>query len=65
MRVEVVAEIQQLQLKEVAQQSQVRELQTANSELKAEIEQIKSEAIKRDNELKQELHKHKKEAIKR
>ncbi|KAJ8421663.1 hypothetical protein Cgig2_025585 [Carnegiea gigantea] len=68
-RVEITAEIQQLQQKEAALQGQVGELQIANSELKAEIEQMKSEAIERDNKLKQELiereRKHKKEAIER
>ncbi|KAJ8428709.1 hypothetical protein Cgig2_025700 [Carnegiea gigantea] len=68
-RVEITAEIQQLQQKEAALQGQVGELQIANSELKAEIEQMKSEAIERDNKLKQELiereRKHKKEVIER
>ncbi|KAJ8424193.1 LOW QUALITY PROTEIN: hypothetical protein Cgig2_023876 [Carnegiea gigantea] len=66
-RVEIAAEIQQLQQKEAA--LQVGELQTTNSELKAKIERMKSEAIERDNKLKQELmereRKHKKEAIER
>ncbi|KAJ8420243.1 hypothetical protein Cgig2_018048 [Carnegiea gigantea] len=51
-RVEVAAEIQQLQQKEAALQGQVGELQSANSELKAEIKRMKSEAIERDNKLK-------------
>ncbi|KAJ8422964.1 hypothetical protein Cgig2_002713 [Carnegiea gigantea] len=55
MRVKVAAEIQQLQQKEAALQGQVGELQSANSELKAEIERMKCEAIERDNKLKQEL----------
>jgi len=47
----------------------VRELQSANSELKAEIERMKCKAIEIDNKLKQELikkeRKQKKEAIER
>ncbi|KAJ8426016.1 hypothetical protein Cgig2_017098 [Carnegiea gigantea] len=42
-----------------------RELQTANSELKAKIERMKYEAIERDNKLKERERKHKKEAIER
>ena len=44
-RVELSAEIQQLQQKEAALKGQVGELQSANSELKSEIEQMKAEAI--------------------
>lgn len=69
MKVEVAAEIQQLQQKEVALQGQVGELQSANSELKAEIKRMKSEAIERDHKLKQEWierdRRHNKEAIQR
>ncbi|KAJ8420868.1 hypothetical protein Cgig2_012546 [Carnegiea gigantea] len=69
MRVEIAVEIQQLQQKEVALHGQVGEFQPANSELKAEIERMKSKAIERDNKVKQELiereRKHKKEAIER
>ena len=54
-RVEIAAEIQQLQQKEAALQGQVGELQIANLELKAEIERMKYEPIERDTKLKQEL----------
>ncbi|KAJ8444292.1 hypothetical protein Cgig2_029705 [Carnegiea gigantea] len=71
MRVKVAAKIQQSQQKEVALQGQVGDLLSANSELKAEIERMKSEAIGRDNKLKKELiererdYEHKKETIER
>jgi len=68
-RVKLSAEIEQLQQKEAALKGQVGELQTANSELKSEIERMKVEAIEREKKLKEELMqlelKQKKEAIER
>ncbi|KAJ8427749.1 hypothetical protein Cgig2_008553 [Carnegiea gigantea] len=53
-RVELTAQLQQLQQKEAALQGELGELKATNLELKTNIEHMQKEAVKRENKWKQE-----------
>ena len=68
-RAELAVEIQEMRKKEPALQGEIGELKSANSQLKDQMEQMKVEALERENRLKQEAiereFKQKEEAIER